>query len=137
MSHTATRSAGVLFVLAPTEFLPSYFSFDQCLQPLTYLMIVAHVIVFISVSKTHSCFYPANDRSRKITRNRRNFDCKAIEDSDCSVSRSSNVDPTTSARVEWSDTSSTVKRNCPGSHIRRRRSTTPTNGDPVVHLGRC
>ena len=103
MSYTATRSAGVLFVLAPTEFLPSYFSFDQCLQPLTYLMIVVHVIVFVKAFQKliHALTLRTIDR------------------------------------VEWSDTSPTVKRNCPGSRIRRRRSTTPTNGDPVVPLGRC
>ena len=93
--------------------------------------------VYQSVSKTHPCSCHSNDRSRKITRNLRNFDCKAIEDSDCSVSRSSNVGPTTSARVRSSSRSSMVRRNCPGSHICHRTSTKPTSVDPVVLLSRC
>ena len=90
-----------------------------------------------NVSQTQPCSCPANDRSRKTTRNLRNFDCKATEDSNCSVSRSSNADPTTLARVESSHRSPTVKRNCPGSRFRRHTSTRPTNGEPVVLLDRC
>ena len=90
-----------------------------------------------NVSKTHPCSCPANDRSRKITHNLSNFDCKATEDSVRSVSRSSNVNPATLAKVGSSSTSPMVKRNCPGSRIRRRTSTKPTNVDPVVLLDQC
>ena len=107
---------------------------------LTFVLLYDHCArnrVYQSVSKTHPCSCHSNDRSRKITRNLHNSDCKAIEDSDCSVSRSSNVGPTTSARVQSSSRSSMVRRNCPGSHIHRRTSTKPTSVNPVVLLSRC
>ena len=50
MSHAATRSTGILFAL--TEFIPSNFFFDQCLEHVTYFMIVVHVIVFIKAFQT-------------------------------------------------------------------------------------
>ena len=47
MSHTATRSAGILVVATLAELFPSNFFFDQCLQHLSYFMIIVHVIVLV------------------------------------------------------------------------------------------
>ena len=136
MSNTATGSARVLF--AQTVLSPVSLAFDQPLEHLSHLVIIVHVIVLVeALHKLLHALVLANDRSKRITRNRRNSDCRAIADSACWGSHGPSDGPTNVEGERSSGTCPTVRRNCPGSHTHRRASTERSNVDPVVPMDPC